>query len=967
MLPATVLSALGNPAAAAGGSALQTLLAALAPQALTLVLDNAEPVADEVAQLAQAVLEAAPGVRLLVTSQIPLRLQSEQVYRLGALEVPEGRVTPAQAALHGAVALFVERARAADPNFALDTGNVGTVVEICRRLDGLALALELAAARVPALGLTALAAALDERLRVLGSGSRAAPARQRTLRAALEWSCGLLDARAQHLFQRLGVFAGGFDLASAQQVVVDASIDTWAVIDALAALVDGSLVAVDTSDPPRYGLLESARLFALEQLERAGELHAVRARHLAWCAALVGRARDATAITADYPNVRAALEWALADPAGDRTAGAALANALVPYWTQLDENDERERWLGLASAPADAAPAPPQPDADAAVTRLVERLQAGGATGDAKRAGIDPETVIALARRLRPDEHNFDAAVKELERAVDLASKVLAEGGDGELATDAFVSDVLAAVAEQTRSGDFDRGADAVDDALAELERREARLRAAMQRSRRALLEAGVQQDLLRRDAFAVARRVETIGALDDAVRPAWGGEFREREERFLEEGMDQGITLSLAVAIEMARRRLAAARDASERRNARRVLGHALAAQAERESAGAPLMDAVQALRDALAETERDESPLEWAELFHELAAPLRLLGMREASTTSLEESAQCCLEALKERTRDRVPLDWAATQHELGATLRSLGARETGTVRLAAAARALKDAMLERSRKRAPLDWARTQVALGITLSIWARRDGNLARRHEAVAAYRDALKEVTRERFPLEWANIHTNLGIELSTIGELENNLESLQASVAAYRAALLEHAQDRAPLHWARTRHNMGGALRLVGEREDTTENLHQAVAAFRDALREHTRERLPFHWAAGKNDLALALLAIGRRERTSEPLEEAVRALRDALTERRRDVVPIDWATTSTELGQALFELAQVADDRDSAQQALQTCTEALDVLTVDATPRMHVEAEECRKRIRQWLAGKSPARHAAS
>jgi predicted ATPase len=256
-------------------------------------------------------LDAAPRLRVLATSQVPLRLQAERVVRLGPMSVPSGRVTPAEALAHEGVLLFVERARAADPQFELAAGNVTSVVEICRRLDGLPLALELAAARVATIGVNALAAALgaalDARASALGEGHRGAPARQRTLRAALEWSHALLDAPARRLFRRLGLFAGGFTLSAAQAVAADERagevadaggshdrdrqrdetgpqevlLDAWGVMSTLGRLVEHSLVAKDGAEPPRFSLLESARLFAFEQLERAGETIPVRARHLA--------------------------------------------------------------------------------------------------------------------------------------------------------------------------------------------------------------------------------------------------------------------------------------------------------------------------------------------------------------------------------------------------------------------------------------------------------------------------------------------------------------------------------------------------------------------------------------------------------------------------------------------------------------------------------------------------------------
>ena len=253
-----------------------------------MALDNAEQLVDPVARLCAALCEAAPGLRLVVTSQVPLKLAAERVYRIGALAVPQGALPAAQAREFGAVALFTERAQAADSRFVLTDANAPAVIELCRALDGLALAIELAAARAPMLGVQRLASSMQDRLKLLTtSRNRAAPARQQTLRAALEWSHGFLDERERAVFRRLTVFAGSGSLAMIQQVVADPAgageLDAWAVLDALAVLVDRSLVTVlqgDDTAEPRYRLLDSPRAYALERLKEAGEEAALRRRHM---------------------------------------------------------------------------------------------------------------------------------------------------------------------------------------------------------------------------------------------------------------------------------------------------------------------------------------------------------------------------------------------------------------------------------------------------------------------------------------------------------------------------------------------------------------------------------------------------------------------------------------------------------------------------------------------------------------
>jgi predicted ATPase/DNA-binding winged helix-turn-helix (wHTH) protein len=304
----------------AGGDAAG-LAAALAPLELMLALDNAEHLVEQVAAIARVLLEHAPAVRLLVTSQAPLKLTQEHVHRLGALAVPDADAPPGVALGFGAVALFVERAQAAGCGFALSAGHCADVIEIVRRLDGMPLAIELAAARVPLLGVQRLRASLDERLRVLTAGSRDAPARQRTLRATLEWTHALLDERERIVFRRLAPVCGTASLELVQQLAADERIDEWAVVDALGGLVDRSLVGVSESEPARYRLLESPRVLALERLREADERHTLVARHAQAIAATFERAYDdyfsgrlrvdewRRAMEPDLDNARSAFAW----------------------------------------------------------------------------------------------------------------------------------------------------------------------------------------------------------------------------------------------------------------------------------------------------------------------------------------------------------------------------------------------------------------------------------------------------------------------------------------------------------------------------------------------------------------------------------------------------------------------------------------------------------------------------------
>ena len=345
---------------------IEALAKALSTSRMLIVLDNCEHLLDGVAELAAALHRAAPNLRLLATSQEPLRVAQEHVYRLGALALPsDAGIEGARQA--GAVALFEARARAAHPRFALSEHNVAAVVDICRRLDGIALAIELAAARVPLLGVDGLRARLDERFRVLTGGARLALRRHQTLRAALDWSHGLLTQDEQTVFRRLGVFAGSFGLESAQRVAADDSIDEWAVLDQLGALIDKSLVVAETGEEPRYRLLETSRAFALEKLLQAGETDATLRSHAEAVLALFeGSLENEYALSRqarlerylpDLDNARAALDWS-AGASGDAPLHIALAGAIAWIWVNAGLRPEGLRRTRLAMAGIEPATEP---------------------------------------------------------------------------------------------------------------------------------------------------------------------------------------------------------------------------------------------------------------------------------------------------------------------------------------------------------------------------------------------------------------------------------------------------------------------------------------------------------------------------------------------------------------------------------------------------------------------------------
>jgi predicted ATPase/DNA-binding winged helix-turn-helix (wHTH) protein len=332
---------------------LPALVAALSDNRMLLMLDSCEHVIDVAASLAEAVLRGTSGVKILATSREPLRVPGEHIHRLGPLSIPEpspGR-TAAEAAAFAAVQLFVERVTAIVEDFALTDANAPLVVAICRRLDGLPLAIEFAAPRVEALGVEGLAARLDDSLRrMLGTQRRAGVPRHRTMEAVVDWSYGLLSEDEQRFFRALGVFAGGFNVQAAATVAMGAATTDADAIDRLADLVAKSLIVADASGTkPRFRLLDTTRAFGLAKLDTSGDHEATARRHAEYYRILFEHAEgEATTRSTDdwlrdcaqeIDNLRAALDWAFSS-AGDGSLGVALTNAAFPLWVRLSLLEE---------------------------------------------------------------------------------------------------------------------------------------------------------------------------------------------------------------------------------------------------------------------------------------------------------------------------------------------------------------------------------------------------------------------------------------------------------------------------------------------------------------------------------------------------------------------------------------------------------------------------------------------------
>lgn len=466
-----------------GKSTREALYAYLKEKRFLLVLDNLEHLLESIPEVI-SLIEACPNLKVLVTSRSPLRVRAEQEYPVGPLEVPDPTKSPLVEAVSRApaVELFVERAKAASPSFELTESNATAVAEICRRLDGLPLALELAAAKSRFLSPTDLLSRLDRALEA--GGARDLPERQRTMRATLDWSHNLLHASERELFKRLSVFAGGLTLEAAEAVGETREgevreIEAEDILALLGNLVEQSLVLVAdvSNNSVRYGMLETVRQYALEKLKESGEAQDARRRHAAFYLTLAEEAEKELAgpdqgewfdqLEKEHDNLRAALLWSLEGDEPD--IGLRLAAALWRMWNARGYMQEGRGWLEKALSRADDRPSPErakalngagaiayqQGDGHSARVLFSKSLEMGRELGD--------KLVISRATR---NLASFMLGLDEFTRARELFEQCL--GVSRELGDRSGIAYSLGGLADVYYSlGDIDKGIEYYEQSLA--------------------------------------------------------------------------------------------------------------------------------------------------------------------------------------------------------------------------------------------------------------------------------------------------------------------------------------------------------------------------------------------------------------------------------------------------------------------------------------------------------------------
>lgn len=464
---------------------VESIARAIEPRELLLIIDNCEHVIDAVASFTETIMSRCPRVIVLATSREALRVHGEYVFRVPPLEVPpDDHIESGGALQHAAVQLFMDRARGLGSEFKANAENLAAIASICRRLDGIPLAIEFAAARAVTMGPPEVAALLDERFKFLTTGRRTALPRHQTLRATLDWSYNLLPEAEARVLRSLAVFAGDFMLSAVPAVVGDS--DSAAVLDHFANLVSKSLVAADIrGNTSYYRLLHTTRFYALEKLRTSGEYGEAARRHATFHAGLFAHAeaesetRPQKAWLEIYgrhiDDVRASLDWAFSGE-GDAQLGIALTAVAVPLWVQLSLLDECRERVELALSRLDGD--------DAASVRLRMQLSAAlgwslmyGASG-ARKAGPAWTITLDLANRLDDRDYRLRALWGlcidqfnngEFRKALEFADRFAEVASDSDNAADGITADRLLATA-QHYLGDQKRARHHIDRVLLRLE-----------------------------------------------------------------------------------------------------------------------------------------------------------------------------------------------------------------------------------------------------------------------------------------------------------------------------------------------------------------------------------------------------------------------------------------------------------------------------------------------------------------
>ncbi|HDC4682858.1 SMEK domain-containing protein [Enterobacter cloacae subsp. cloacae] len=567
----------------------------------------------------------------------------------------------------------------------------------------------------------------------------------------------------------------------------------------------------------------------------------------------------------------------------------------------------------------------------------VEQLLAEVIAQNARSEGLlSHEAILALARKLRPDELlNFAQAKQELELAVCAAQDLIRKGGTSYY-QDRFVDDTHDSVNLSIVEGRLDQGSDAIDQALARLDQREALERENAIRQRTKLLKLSINYGVIAHDPERTADAEEKLLKIQSPDISCTSEEYQNRLAYYYHQGETQGVNFFLDVVIAMVSKRIEHSVEVHERIAALNWLGKSLGRIGERSPANETLKRAEKIFRDASKKSLEASLFSDWAVSQNGLANILQVQGRREHSNDNFYEAIHIYREILTIFVESNCTQQIAEINANLGAVLLAVGEGEGNTALLYEAMQTLKQALQGSILIKTPLVWAMAQNNLGNTLRLIGEREGKQEFLQAAVTALRAALLKRTHENAPFLVATTQNDLGNALLAIGERGANTVVVREAICHYEASLAVRTRDFAPLEWAATQHNLGTACLRVGEIDNDIQMLNQAKEAFDLALQERTPQRVPLRWANTMNSLGNVFIALGQHKNNPKQLLKAKQAYEAGLEELSPDLTPWDWALMKHNLGNAFQALAKYEDGTDSLHAAVGAYQESLKVRTFD-------------------------------
>lgn len=573
---------------------------------------------------------------------------------------------------------------------------------------------------------------------------------------------------------------------------------------------------------------------------------------------------------------------------------------------------------------------------DAKLGQGIEQILAAvTAQNTSSQEPLARQAMIALASQLRPDERlDFQRAKQELELAV-CAAQDLIRKGETSRYQDRFVDETHACVSRSIEEGQLDQGSHTIDQAFAELDRREASAREVATRQRKQLLDLSIKYGTAAHDPQRVADAEEMLLRIEHEDCLGINEKYRSRLAYYFEEGEKRNVNFFLNVAVALARKRVESASGGRERSDALNWLGKSLARLGERTSSNLLLQKAEQVFREA-SDSLEDSMPLDWTIAQNGLANVLQMQARREHCNDKFYEAARVYQAIRLVYAEEKLPLELAETHVNLGAVLWAIGEREGDLVHLREAVRTLRMALNEPAILDKPFVWAMAQNNLGNTLRLIGEREGNNELLREAVEAFRAALEKRTQENAPFLWATTQNDLGNALMILGERARSTELVREAISAYQASLVDRIRDYAPLEWATRQHNLGTACLRVGEFEKDVTMLRQAEEALGFALQERKPHLVLQRWAGTMKSLGNVFLALGQHEDNPQELLRAKQIYEEALGPLSKEIEPWEWASINYNLGNVSQALADYEDGTESLHAAARAFQDALIIRTPD-------------------------------